>query len=167
MAGGGWFTKLYGAGPVHLLAVVGCFALASYSALLVWEEPQVVRMAVWFGAAVVVHDLVLLPVYSLADRALAGSLRSPPKARVPIVNHVRLPVLAAGLLFLVFFPGVVQQGTATHLAATGQDQQPYLGRWLALSATFVVVSAAIYVIRRVIALRRERSRESSGVDDPT
>ncbi len=167
MAGVGWFTKLYGAGPAHLLAVVGCFALTTYSVVLIWGEPQVVRMAVWFAAAVVVHDLVLLPVCSLADRALAASLRSAPKARVPIVNHIRLPVLAAGLLFLVFFPGIVQQGTATHLAATGQDQQVYLGRWLALSGTFVAVSAVVYVLRSVIALRRSRSHNSSSVDEST
>lgn len=165
MARGGWFTKLYGAGPVHLLVIVGCFALAACSAALVWGEPQVVRMAVWFAAAVVVHDLVLVPTYSLADRALTGSLRSAPKPRVPIINHVRLPVLAAGLLLLVFLPGVIQQGTATHLAATGQGQQPYFGRWLALSVTFVVLSAAIYVVRWVIALWRSRRRDPSSVDD--
>ena len=63
---------------------------------------------------------------------------------VPLINHVRVPALGAGLTLLMFWPGIVRQGEATHLAATGLDQAPYLGRWLALSALLFAASAVIY-----------------------
>ena len=62
--------------------------------------------------------------------------------------------MGAGLTLLVFLPGIIRQGGATHLAATGLDQQPYLGRWLGLVAAMVVVSALVYAVRLV---RRPRS----------
>jgi hypothetical protein len=65
----------------------------------------------------------------------------------PRVNYVRVPALGAGLTFLMFWPGIVRQGTATHLAATGLDQTPYLGRWLALSALLFAASGLVYVVR--------------------
>ncbi|HEX7746017.1 MAG TPA: hypothetical protein VF462_12235 [Micromonosporaceae bacterium] len=63
-----------------------------------------------------------------------------------------MPALASGLLFLVFLPGILRQGRATYLATAGQDQQPYLGRWLAISVAFFVASGVAYAAR--IILRR-------------
>ena len=83
-------------------------------------------MLVWFAAAAVVHDLVVFPLYAGADRVLTAVLPGPK------VNYVRVPALGAGLALLMFWPGIVRQGEVTHLAATGLDQAPYLGRWLAL-----------------------------------
>lgn len=161
------FTRLYGANPPHLLAMLGCFALVVYSSSLALDEPMFTRMLVWFGAAVLAHDLVLLPACSLADRALTATTNrrhGRSKERVSVINHVRIPVLASGLLFLLFFPGILQQGSETYLAATGQDQQPFLGRWLVLSGVFVAASAALYILR----LTREhlRRRQSKSADRP-
>ncbi len=98
-----------------------------------------------------VHDLVLFPLYAAADRALVAAARG----RVPLINHVRVPALGAGLALLMFWPGIVRQGEATHLAATGLDQAPYLGRWLALSALLFGASAVLYGAR--VAARRVRA----------
>lgn len=152
--------RLYGAHPLHLLLLLGCFALAGYVAATVAVDPMWPRMAFWFAAAVLAHDLVLFPLYALVDRATASALRqhrrtdADPDRTVPVINHLRVPTLASGLLFLLFFPGIVEQGRATFLAATGQTQQPYLARWLVLAAAFFLGSALIYAIRRV-AHRRE------------
>lgn len=151
------FTRSYGAGPVHLLVVLGCFALTAVSVDLLAAEPKTGLVLVWFAAAVVAHDAALFPLYSLADRALTAATRGGRRA----LNHVRMPLLASGLLLLLFFPGIVRQGTATHLAATGQDQQPYLGRWLLLSAAFAGISALVYGIRLLLGRSGEEQRCAS------
>jgi hypothetical protein len=144
------FTDRYGAAPSHALVLLGCFALAGYTASFLLGDPALLRVLGWFVGAAVVHDLVLFPLYALGDRVL-GRL---PRPRLPLVNHVRVPLMGAGLTFLVFLPGIVRQGGATHQAATGLDQQPYLGRWLGLVAAMVVVSALVYAVRLV---RRRRA----------
>jgi hypothetical protein len=137
------FTDRYGARPDHLIALLACCAVAGYAASFLLGDPALLRVLTWFVGAAVVHDLVLFPLYALADRAL-GRL---PRLPVPLVNHVRVPLLGAGLTFLVFLPGIVRQGEATHLAATGLDQQPYLGRWLALVTAMAGLSALLYLLR--------------------
>jgi hypothetical protein len=138
----------YGAGPGHLAVMLACFALAAYAGALLLGDPSLLTILVWFVGAAVVHDLVLFPLYSLADRGLVR-VSGRPRGRVPVVNHIRVPALAAGLTLVMFLPGIIRQGGPTHLAATGLDQQPYLGRWLWLVAGFFAVSAAVYAIRLV------------------
>jgi hypothetical protein len=130
--------------------LLACFALAGYAASFLLGDPALLRVLTWFVGAAVVHDLVLFPLYALADRVL-GRL---PRLPVPLVNHVRVPLLGAGLTLLVFLPGIVRQGEATHLASTGLDQQPYLGRWLALVAAMAALSALVYAVRLARGIRR-------------
>jgi hypothetical protein len=138
----------YGAHLTHLLAMLGCLALTGYVLVLLWPDPTLSTIALWFIAAVVGHDLVLFPIYSLADRVVGASL---PSARVPITNHIRIPALASGLLLLLFLPGIIRLGHASYFAATGQTHEPFLGRWLILMAAFFALSLIIYVIRSVRA----------------
>ena len=58
------------------------------------------------------------------------------------------------LFLLIFLPGIIQQGEATSQAATGQTQQPFLGRWLLLTAAMFAISALVYVARLVATRRR-------------
>ncbi|WP_020500193.1 hypothetical protein [Sciscionella marina] len=158
----------YGAHPLHLLALLGCFALAGYAALQTSADPQWPLMLVWFLAAVIGHDLVLFPIYALADRSLTTVLHAIRPTRrtaplVPAVNYLRVPALAAGLLFLLFFPGIIEQGQDTYLAATGQTQQPYLARWLLITAALFAISAVAYAVR----LGRERYRRAPTGSGPT
>ncbi len=145
----------YGANPLHLLALLGCFALAGYAARQTSSDPSWPTIGLWFVGAVIAHDLVLFPLYALADRSLSAGLRSlrpgsragrtPP--RVAAVNYLRVPILGTGLLLLLFFPGIIQQGHQTYLAATGQNQEPYLNRWLLLTAAMFAISAITYAAR--------------------
>jgi hypothetical protein len=143
----------YGADPLHLLALLACFALAGYVAVHLVHEPTLIRMLIWFAGAVVGHDLVLFPLYALGDRSLRAALhtlwpRGPATpSLVPPLNYLRVPALGTGLLFLMFFPGIIRQGQQTYLAATGQNQQPYLARWLLLTAAMFAVSAVSYALR--------------------
>jgi hypothetical protein len=140
--------RRYGSSPAHLVVLLACLALAAYAASFLLGDPSLLRVLTWFVGAAVVHDLVLFPLYALADRVL-GRL---PRLPVLLVNHVRVPLLGAGLTFLVFLPGIIRKGEETHLAATGLDQQPYLGRWLGLVVAMFAVSALVYLIR--LATRR-------------
>ncbi len=148
------FVRLYGSGPLHLLTLIAGFALlgyvvATFKPVALWS-PHVwwQSIIVWFAAAIVAHDLVLFPVYAFLDRILSGTLRLAPP-RVPVVNHIRVPALGAGLTLVVFLPGIIKQGAATYWAATGQTQDPFLIRWLLLTAAMFGISAAIYAVRVV------------------
>jgi hypothetical protein len=61
--------------------------------------------------------------------------------------------MGAALTLLVFLPGIVQQGAPVYAAATGQTQEPFLGRWLLLAAAMFAVSAAAYGIRVALSRR--------------
>ncbi len=173
------FRTFYGAHPLHLLAVLASFALLGYVVSVlgptalwnpsVWWQ----SILVWFLGAVVLHDLVLFPLYALADRAHTTAMHAlrarigrhnrPPL--VPAVNYLRVPVLTSGLLFLVFFPGIIAQGASTYLAATGQTQAPFLGRWLLLTAIAFALSALAYTTHITLAHRKTGSPPSAATAD--
>ena len=160
------FRNLYGAGPAHLLLVLSSAALAAYAISLLgvstlWD-PAVwwQSILVWFVGAVVAHDLLLFPAYALADRLLQrgpgrrnrGTRASRPS--VSSLNYVRVPLLAVGLLFLLFFPGIIAQGADSYQRATGQTQEPFLQRWLLLSAGIFAISALAHVGMLLLASRK-------------
>lgn len=135
----------------RLLAALGCFALAGWAAYaIVSGSPDLVRMAWWFAGAVLLHDLVLFPLYAAGDRLLLLTL---PRTRVPLVNHVRIPVLGSGLALLMFLPGIMGQGALSTLNATGLDQEPYWMRWVWLSVVLFAVSALVWTVRTLLARR--------------
>ncbi|HET7072783.1 MAG TPA: hypothetical protein VFI55_01705 [Mycobacterium sp.] len=174
------FRACYGSHPLHLLTMLSGFALLG--AVLTIFKPATLwnpgawwqSIAVWLAACVVAHDLLLFPLYALADRVLFTRIgRRPSPVRHPKVsarNHIRVPALGAGLTLLIFLPGIIQQGAPTYQAATGQTQQPFLGRWLLLTAAMFAVSALCYVARLAVCGRRARRGDdlaaSVGFGDP-
>jgi hypothetical protein len=74
--------------------------------------------------------------------------------------------MGAALTLLVFLPGIIQQGAPTYEAATGQTQQPFLGRWLLLTAAMFGVSAIAYATR-LVRVRRRRPDVAGKVLDST
>lgn len=163
--------RCYGAHPLQLLALLSCFALVGYvisvlGPTALWN-PDVwwQSILVWFVGAIIAHDLVLFPLYALADRSLTAGWRAVTgrvRARRPTVspvNYLRLPALGSGLLFLLFFPGIIRQGQQSYLAATGQTQEPFLGRWLLLTAVMFGVSAVAYAVRSSLIREGRPTRE--------
>jgi hypothetical protein len=161
----------YGANPLHLLALLTCFAFVGYvistlGASQLWHSHKWCQsIIVWFVGAIVLHDFVLFPFYAIADRSLGAGWRaitgrvSVNRPRVLPVNYIRIPVLASGLLFLVFFPGIIEQGRPTYLRATGLTQQPFLDRYLFITAVLFGASAIAYAIRSLLARRVPQVRE--------
>jgi hypothetical protein len=169
---GARLRRFYGSHPLHLLTMVAGFGLVGYIVLTfkpatLWN-PQAwwQSIGVWLATAIIFHDLVLFPLYALADRLLgvATKRRRRPRGRlrVPVRNYVRIPTLGSGLSLLMFFPGIMRQGSATYVAATGQTQQVFLGRWLLLTAALFTGSAFLYAIRLMLATAASRVEERPG-----
>jgi hypothetical protein len=151
----GFFHRRYGAGPVHLFGLLLCFAVAGYAVLRWLDSPSAVRLVVWFVGALVFHDFLLFPLYSVLDRTHRLASGRPRHPRVPLVNHVRVPLLFSGLLLLLWFPLIFNKPEPAYQAATGLDTSPYLGRWLAVSAGLAAASAVIYLVRLGLATGRK------------
>jgi hypothetical protein len=154
--GGPW--RLYGDGPRHLLALLGCFLLAGYAALRLLAEdvpvPGLVRIVVWFVGAAVVWDLVLGPLLALVDRGLRGALRRVRPGGVSPLNYVRAPALVSALLLLMWLPLILERSQGVYGAKAGLDSSVYLGRWLAVAAVLFAVSAVLFVVALLRARRR-------------
>lgn len=158
-----WFERRYGAALPHLSMMLFTVILVAYSLHVlgvrtlwnqnVWWQ----SISVWFIGALIAHDLVLFPLYGLADRALTATGAV---AAVPMLNYLRVPALATALTFVVFFPGIIEQGSDTYFAATGQRQDPFLFRWLLLTAGFFTASALAFAVRVIVAHRVEVGRRS-------
>lgn len=147
----------YGAGPGHLLILVACFACAG-AAVVGWlQRPKdVVGVLVWFAAAIVLHDLFLLPLYSLLDRVTIGAL---PVRAAP---YVRVPALISGLVLLVLFPTILGFGERTYHYASGQTEHGYLARWLLLTGVLFAISGFAYALSAAGAPYRGSRARSRG-----
>lgn len=152
--------RFYGAHPLHLLALLACFGLSGYAVLQASRGPLPGRMLLWFIGAVIGHDLVLYPLYALADRSLVGVLHrrraAQPSHDPARVNYLRAPALLSGLLLLMFWPLITRHSEPSYRFATGLGTEVYLGRWLLLSGLAFFVSALVW------ALRARRPRPSPG-----
>jgi hypothetical protein len=151
-------TRWYGANPLHLLALLASFALAGYAAAqLVPSRP--VGIAVWFVGAVVGHDLVLMPLYSIADRSVLAAVRhrAPTMPTVPWINYLRVPAGLSALLLLVWFP-LIFRLSWHYQYSTNLSPDPFLWHWLAVSGALFLLSAAAYALRLRAARPARRPR---------
>jgi hypothetical protein len=162
------FRRYYGAGPLHLLALIACFALSGYVVDDMYRAAHGQRILVWFVGAVVGHDLVLFPLYALADRS-AGWLGARTRAAflppVPWINYVRVPVVMSVLLLGVSFPLVLDLSNRTYKAATGLTVAPFQGRYLLVVGVLFATSAVLYALRVGRAVRAT-PRASDSTDPP-
>lgn len=149
------FRTLHGAGPLHLLALLASFAIAA-AAVIGWFQRtnEVVDVLEWFAAAIVVHDLVLLPLYSLLDWIAFGRRRerrdraaqTTGRGLVNPTPYLRVPAILSGLLLAVFFPGILGLGAQTELFVSGIRETGYLARWLLATGTMFALSGVTYAV---------------------
>jgi hypothetical protein len=128
---------LYGASPLHLLAHLVALPLAAFALLEIASSGTAIAIFVWLAASAVLHDFVLLPFYSVLDRA--GS-----RATGRAVNYVRAPALISGLLLLVFLPAISGKGNGAFHGVSGLDYEGYFARWLLITAALFAISGALY-----------------------
>ncbi len=153
-----WFRRLYGAGPAHAVLMMACFAFAGYLLTLIIGASHPGWLLVWFVGAIVLHDLLFLPLYSAFDRLLTRRRRREVSARQgpTWVNHLRVPAVISGVLLLVTFPLVFRLSDHAYATASGLHESVYLERWLLVSAGLFAISAMAYLVRRD---RRRRNTE--------
>jgi hypothetical protein len=144
-----WLRRRYGAGPLQLLSLLSCVALAGYVVSRVLAGPEGLRILVWFAGAAIAHDLFLWPLYALTDlTAVAASRRHPERLpKVPWINHLRVPVVLSAVMLAVSFPLVLRLSEPAYHAASGRTENPYLGRWLLLTGMAFGLSAVLYAFR--------------------
>lgn len=139
----------------HLLVVLVALLVSGWAA---WRllGPSWPAVVIWLAGGVLGHDLVLLPLYSLIDRALRAALRhrtAQPRP-VPVINHVRVPALLSGVLLLAWFPLILRLDPGPFEASSGLPVTGYLPRWLCVSGALFALSALSYGLRRYRAHRR-------------
>lgn len=140
--------RWYGEGPLQLLVLLASFALAGYAGVRLLDGDWLL-IAVWFVGAALVHDLLFVPAYALADRALRAATGR--RERREWLNFVRVPAFLSGLLLLVWFPLITGQ-VERYESATGLPAGVYLVRWLIVTAVLFAGAA----LCRVLQVRRAR-----------
>ncbi|WP_374754108.1 hypothetical protein [Streptomyces sp. SM12] len=130
--------------PLVLVLLAASFALAGYAGVRLLEG-RTLLIAVWFVGAALVHDLVLLPLYTVADRALTRALGA--LGHREAVLYVRVPAAFSGLLLLVWFPLISGRVADRYEAATGLPGDGFAARWLLITAVLFAGSALVFVVR--------------------
>lgn len=158
------FQQRYGASPLHLIGHVIGLGIAAFAFVQIFKGGDTVQLIEWFVGFTLLHDLVLLPLYTALDRLLHLKLpfrRSSHGHDVPLVNHLRMPALISGVLLLMYFPLISRLGARTYLFYSGHRVEGYLRNWLLISVGLFVFSGIVYL------LRLWRSAGSSPSIDPS
>ncbi|MFE9393270.1 hypothetical protein [Streptomyces sp. NPDC006784] len=139
--------------PFQIALLLASFVLAGYAGVRFLADDWL-GVAVWFVGAALLHDLVLVPLYSLADRV--------PRLAGRYVNHLRIPALLSLLLLLVWFPLIT--GPADRYAGlTGRPEgnNGYALHWLWLTVGLFAVSG-LWLAARTLRGRRYRQPDPQG-----
>jgi hypothetical protein len=146
--------RWYGAGPLHLLTMIACLALAGYATAELLPSSYI-GIPIWLAGAVIGHDLILVPLYTLADRSVMAVLRHrrPSVPAVLWINYLRIPAVLSGMLLLIWFP-LIFRLPSRFPATTTLSLDPYLWHWLAITGALFLLSAILFALR----LRARRSR---------
>lgn len=159
-----WFSRLYGSNPLHLLITIACFAIAGYAATRLAAGGDVKGILIWLVGAVVGHDLILFPLYALADRSIMTVFRRRPPAlpAVPWINYLRVPVVFSVILLLIWFPLIFRLPTQFQADHTTLPTNVYMGRWLAVTGALFLLSALAFAVRLAVGGgRRHQDRAPS------
>jgi len=163
------FRRLYGSHPLHLGAHLVMLFVAGWAINQILGGGNAINWLAWFIGAALLHDLVLLPVYSLLDRGLERSARFGRRARsgsatrqgslTPVVNHIRAPAAIAGILLIVYFPVILGYSSTNYRNDTGHALTGSTRNWLLVSAGLFLCSGLVYLVR---VIRRPASPSAVG-----
>lgn len=164
--------------PFQIVLLLATLAFAGYVGVRLLKGDTFL-IVVWFVGAALVHDLVLLPLYSAADRTVTAALgsvrKAAPSARgagptgLPghdpgagrrLVNFVRVPAFLSLLLLLVWFP-LITGRVRRYEPYAGLSSEGFLERWLLVTAALFVCSALCLVTRALLRRRATKGRPSA------
>ncbi|KUN24144.1 hypothetical protein AQJ23_21425 [Streptomyces antibioticus] len=130
--------------PLQILLLACSFALAAYAGVRLLADDWF-GVALWLVGAALLHDLVLLPVYAVADRVVVRGLGA--AGRREWAMYVRVPAALSGLLLLVWFPLISGMVDRRYRSATALSPDGFLGRWLLITAVLFGGSALLLAVR--------------------
>jgi hypothetical protein len=136
--------KLVVGSPLQILLLACSFALAAYAGVRLLADDWF-GVALWLVGAALLHDLVLLPVYAVADRVVVRGLGA--AGRREWTMYVRVPAALSGLLLLVWFPLISGMVDRRYRSATALSPDGFLGRWLLITAVLFGGSALLLALR--------------------
>jgi hypothetical protein len=151
------FRRHYGAGPLHLLAHLIGFAIAAIALNRIFSGGHVEELLEWYLGFAIAHDLVFVPAYTGLDRLFRATIaRLPLRTRtdIPLINHVRAPVMISALLLIIYFPLITRRSEGTYFALSGHQLTHYLRNWMLITAVLCLGSGLIYAARVVRARAR-------------
>ncbi|MBU7600245.1 hypothetical protein JGS22_022070 [Streptomyces sp. P38-E01] len=141
--------------PLQLALLLCSFALSAYVGIRLLADDWL-GVALWIVGAALLHDLVLLPLYSAADRALLATAGA--VGERALAGYVRVPAAFSLLLLLVWFPTISGRTEDAYRAASGLSSDRFLTNWLLVTAALFGASALL------LAVSVLRSRSSTGPD---
>jgi hypothetical protein len=149
--------RIYGASPLHLIAHALLFVVAGWALAQALGARGAASFALWFAGAIVLHDLIAFPLYSVFG-LIAGRAARPGPSRSPAVNWIRVPALLSAFALVVWFPLIFGLSSDAYEAAAGRTTDPYLERWLLLTAGLFAASGLTYALRTRLRGNSERVR---------
>lgn len=130
--------------PFRLLLLACSFALAAYAGIRLLAGDWL-AVALWIVGAALLHDLVLVPLYAAADRAVIHGLAA--AGRRTWTPYARVPAALSALLLLVWFPLISGRTAERYRSATGLSPDGFLTRWLLITAVLFGGSAGLLAWR--------------------
>ncbi len=146
------FRRLYGAGPQHLAGHLVAFAVAAFAFDRIFSGGGVSALLIWLLAFVVAHDLIFVPAYTGLDRLFRRAIARvslPHATGIPVINHVRVPVMISGLLLIIYFPLISGRADRWYSTLSGHHLTDYLRNWLLITVALCLGSGLIYALRVV------------------
>ncbi len=164
------FSRIYGSSPLHLAVAAVAFLIAAYAGFRAVQIGPLLAQAKWFLGAILLHDMILIPVYSAVLIGLLyliggrAAREGTPLSRVRllVLNHLRVPAALALLLLLVFFPLVLGLSESGLMGVSGLTTDPYLPRFLFLTLALFAISGALLALR---LLRGRRGGSDTPAED--
>jgi hypothetical protein len=156
------FSRLYGSSPLHLLLAGAAFAVTGYAVYRAFDKQPALAQAKWFLGAIVAHDFIVLPLYSLVLIGLLFAVggraaregRPLSRRRLLVLNHVRVPAALSLLALLLFFPLILGLSESGYQGVSGLSTDPYLPRFAFLTLALFALSGAVLAVRLLLGRRR-------------
>jgi hypothetical protein len=153
-------TKRRSLSAVGVAAHVAVIAIAAFAISRTLEVASTdgLNFVIWLVAGAILHDVVLLPLYSLVDLVSRLAMSDHPLRRIHAANHVRFPAAISLVVLLVYAPTILDRnpGTFERLSGRPQATDP-LEAWLWITLGLFVVSGAALALRLLAERRRSAS----------
>jgi NADH:ubiquinone oxidoreductase subunit 6 (subunit J) len=144
---------------VRILLMAAGLAGGLYGAWLLWQFPveTMIRIAIWAGAGVVLHDFVFAPLcaaFGFAGRAIVRGRWWKP---------VTVAALCTAVLVLLAIPVYTRPGAHAD-NVTVLDRNYPLGLWVSLAIVWACVPV-YYLINRFLPVGQDEVVEQQRADD--